>query len=73
MLRRTVRWGKRWKCWKTIPTFARTAWRLEIWWSSVTPVTTISPLSWRSRRLIVRRKVDLAEPDGPKTTTVSPW
>ena len=37
------------------------------------PSMLIVPLSMVSSRLIVRHSVDLPEPDGPMTTTTSPW
>ncbi len=38
-----------------------------------TPNTRTDPASGSSRRLIVRRSVDLPDPDGPKITKCSPW
>ena len=38
-----------------------------------TPSTTIRPFEIGSSRLIVRSSVDLPEPDGPQTTTTSPF
>src|SRR3990170_4862548 len=67
-----VRWGKRLKDWKTIPTSLRTASTLRMSSLSSIPSTTTRPRLCRSRRLMQRIIVDLPEPEGPATTTPSP-
>ena len=68
----TVRCGNRLNCWKTMPVSRRIASMLRMSLVSSMPSTMISPCWCSSSRLIVRMKVDLPEPDGPKTTTTSP-
>src|SRR5699024_8319082 len=69
---RIVLWEKRLKDWKTIPTSARRRARARPSsgrsWLSI----MIEPDSNVSRRLMVRHRVDLPEPEGPITTTTSP-
>ena len=73
MLRRMVICGKRLKCWNTMPIFCR--WRLMLQLLSVisTPLNRMRPPVGTSSRLRQRRNVDLPEPDGPMTTTTSPF
>ena len=68
----TVRCGKRFKLWNTMPTSQRTAMALRSSASKV-PLTVMWPLSWPSSPLMQRIIVDLPEPEGPQTTNFSPW
>ena len=73
MLSRIVRWGKRLKCWKTMPISLRT--RFFVLSSALTmsiPSKIIEPSVGCSRRFMHRRNVDLPPPDGPIITTTSP-
>ena len=70
-LSRTVRWGKRLNCWKTMPVSRRISWMLRTSRVSSTPSTTMRPSSCSSSRLMQRIIVDLPDPDGPMTTTTS--
>jgi hypothetical protein len=72
MFSSTVRCGKRLNCWKTMPISIRTRSMSRTSCESRVPSTMISPRWCSSNRLIVRMKVDLPEPDGPKITTTSP-
>ena len=66
----TVRWGKRLKCWNTMPIFWRTA---SMWSSSTsTPSNLMLPPVGISSRFRQRRKVDLPQPEGPMRQTTSP-
>ncbi len=56
-----------------MPTSLRMASMLRTSSVSSMPSTMISPFWWFSSRLMVRMKVDLPEPDGPKITTTSPF
>ena len=69
---RIVLWAKRLKLWKTMPTSARSEARALPSCGSAVPSRVIVPSSMVSRRLIVRHRVDLPDPDGPITTTTSP-
>ena len=73
MLSSTVRCGNRLNCWKTIPVSRRMASMLRMSLVISIPSTTILPSWCSSRRLIVRMKVLLPLPEGPKTTITSPF
>ena len=75
-------WGKRLKCWNTIPIFWRCSSILSFtilpsalrtfFLVMSTPLKTMEPPVGSSIRLRERRKVDLPEPEGPMTTITSP-
>ena len=69
----TVLWGKRLKCWNTMPIFCR--WRLMSTDLSArsTPSKMICPAVGSSSRFSDRSSVDLPEPEGPIMATTSPW
>ncbi|KWV89560.1 hypothetical protein PFLmoz3_00673 [Pseudomonas fluorescens] len=82
MFSQAVRWGNRLKFWNTKPTSIR---RLRISRSvssksrsplrrypTYSPSMVICPLSIFSKWLMVRSKVDLPEPDGPRITVTLP-
>ena len=67
------RWGNNSKCWNTIPTLARNlakSVRLSLTFISF---TRISPCCIGSKPLTVLISVDLPDPEGPQTTTTSPF
>src|SRR3984893_1778206 len=69
----TVRCGNRLNCWNTMPTSRRI---VSIFLTSAvnsTPATMIWPCWCSSKRLMQRIIVDLPEPEGPQTTTRSPF
>jgi hypothetical protein len=68
----TLRCGNSSKCWKTMPTRARSLGRFVFGFTSEIPSTTMSPCWIGSSALTVLISVDLPEPDGPQTTTTSP-
>ncbi len=61
------------ECWNTIPTRERSFARLVFLSLTTIPSTVISPCCTGSRPLTVLISVDLPEPDGPQTTTTSPF
>lgn len=61
------------KCWNTIPTRERSFARSVFLSLTTIPSTVISPCCTGSRPLTVLISVDLPEPDGPQTTTTSPF
>ena len=69
----TVRCGNSSKCWNTMPTRERSLGRLVLLSAMETPSTTMSPFWNGSSALTVLISVDLPEPDGPQTTTTSPF
>ena len=69
----TLRWGNSSKCWNTIPTRLRSLGRSVRGSAIETPSTRTSPFWKGSRALTVLIKVDLPDPDGPHTTTTSPF
>ena len=82
MLSIMVMWGKRLKCWNTMPIF----WRCSSMFTFTilpsaffifflvmsTPSKRMEPPVGSSSRFRLRRNVDLPEPEGPMTTTTSP-
>ncbi len=82
MLSMMVMWGKRLKCWNTMPIFWR-CWSMStftvlpsaffIFFLVIsTPLKMMEPPVGSSSRFRLRRKVDLPEPEGPMTTMTSP-
>jgi hypothetical protein len=69
----TDRWGNSSKCWNTMPTRLRSLGRLVLGSAMDTPSTTMSPFWKGSSAFTVLMSVDLPEPDGPHTTTTSPF
>ena len=69
----TVRCGNSSKCWNTMPTRERSLGRLVFGSVIEMPSTTMSPFWNGSSALTVLISVDLPEPDGPQTTTTSPF
>src|SRR5579859_7090685 len=69
----TVRCGNRLNCWNTMPTSRRIASMFLRFAVSSMPSTMIWPFWCSSSRLMQRIAVDLPEPDGPQTTTRSPF
>jgi len=69
----TDRCGNNSKCWKTMPTRLRSLGRLVFGSVRLMPSTTISPFWNGSSALTVLISVDLPLPDGPQTTTTSPF
>lgn len=67
------RCGNSSKCWNTIPTFERSFDRFVFLSPTDWPFTRISPCWNGSRPFTVLISVDLPEPDGPHTTTTSPF
>mgnify|MGYP000098949387 CR=1 FL=1 len=65
--------GNNSKCWNTMPTWLRNLGRLVLGSASEMPSTTMSPFWNGSSALTVLISVDLPEPDGPQTTTTSPF
>lgn len=65
--------GNNSKCWNTIPTRERSFARSVFLSLTTMPSTVISPCCTGSRPLTVLISVDLPEPDGPQTTTTSPF
>ena len=72
MFLRMVMFGKRLKCWNTMPIFWRILLMSVLGSVMETPSKRISPEVGVSRRFRQRRNVDLPEPEGPMTTTFSP-
>ena len=70
---RMERCGKSSKCWNTMPTRLRSWGRFVFGSPTEMPSTMISPFWKGSRALTVLMRVDLPEPDGPQTTTTSPF
>src|SRR5215212_3683687 len=68
----TVLWANRLNCWKTMPTSDRSRARARPSAGRGSPWRRMVPSSIGSRRLMVRHRVDLPEPEGPTTTTTSP-
>jgi hypothetical protein len=68
----TVKWGKRLKCWNTMPTSRRTSAMFLMSLVSSMSLTTIWPCWCSSSRLMQRIRVDLPEPEGPQITMRSP-
>src|SRR5207248_11237635 len=64
--------GNNSKCWKTMPTRARSFGRSVFGSLSLMPSTTIWPFWNGSSALTHLISVDLPDPDGPHTTTTSP-
>jgi hypothetical protein len=71
MFSRIVRCGNRLKDWKTMPVSRRISWMSLRSSDSSVPSTMMRPRSCCSRRLMQRISVDLPDPEGPATTTVS--
>jgi hypothetical protein len=72
-LSKTVICGNNSKCWNTIPTRERNFARSVFESFNAVPSTTILP-SWNgSNAFTVLISVDLPEPEGPHTTTTSPF
>jgi len=69
----TDRCGNSSKCWNTMPTRLRSLGRSVLGSCTGTPSTVISPFWKGSRALMVLMRVDLPEPEGPQTTTTSPF
>ena len=69
----TDRCGKSSKCWNTMPTRERSLGRFVLGSAMEMPSTTMSPFWKGSSALTVLISVDLPEPDGPQTTTTSPF
>ena len=69
----TVRWGNSSKCWNTMPTRERSFGRFVFGSAIEMPSTTMSPFWNGSSAFTVLMRVDLPEPDGPQTTTTSPF
>src|SRR5690349_21627093 len=68
----TVRWGKAFHCWKTMPIFCRSRLRsVALSWTS-TPSTRMLPFWIGSRPLMHISRVDLPEPEPPMIDTTSP-
>src|SRR4051812_39575960 len=65
--------GKSSKCWNTMPTRARSFGRLVLGSPTATPSTRISPFWNGSSALTHLMSVDLPLPEGPQTTTTSPF
>ncbi len=68
-----LRWGNSSKCWNTMPTRERSLGRLVFGSAMEVPSTTMSPFWKGSSALTHLIRVDLPEPDGPQTTTTSPF
>jgi len=68
-----VMWGNSSKCWNTMPTWERSLERLVLGSPTEVPFTTMSPCWKGSRPLTHLIRVDLPEPEGPQTTTTSPF
>ena len=73
MFSNTVKCGYKLKCWNTKPTSVRILFKSVLESATFTPSTQISPLSIFSNWFTVRISVDLPLPEGPHTTTTSPW
>src|SRR5262245_12409497 len=73
MLSTTLMCGNSSKCWKTIPICARRRVRLVLGSPTEMPLTRTSPFWNGSSPLTVLIRVLLPEPDGPHTTTTSPF
>src|SRR6185503_17736343 len=69
----TVRCGNSSKCWNTMPTRERSLGRLVFGSEIEVPSTTMSPFWNGSSAFTVLISVDLPDPDGPQTTTTSPF
>ena len=69
----TVMWGNSSKCWNTMPTWERSFGRSVFGSPTGVPFTWISPFWNGSRPLTHLMSVDLPEPEGPHTTTTSPF
>src|SRR5664279_3354641 len=69
----TVRCGNSSKCWNTMPTRERSFGRFVFGSAMETPSTTMSPFWNGSSAFTVLMSVDFPEPDGPQTTTTSPF
>ncbi len=61
------------KCWKTIPTCARSFGRSVFGAPTEIPFTTISPCWKVSSPFTHLMSVDLPDPEGPQTTITSPF
>ena len=70
----TRRWASSPKCWNTIETVWRRSSRSSDWSAAMTscPVMWMLPAVGSIRRISVRTRVDLPEPDRPMTTNTSP-
>src|SRR5690606_32030581 len=69
----TVRCGKAFHCWNTIPILRRSLLRsVVLAWTSI-PSTRMRPESIGSSPLMQVRSVDLPEPDPPMTVSTSPF
>ena len=65
--------GKSSKFWNTMPMWARSFGRSVFGSPTETPFTRISPFWKGSSPLTVLMRVDLPDPEGPQTTTTSPF
>ena len=72
MFPRTVLWGKRLKCWNTMPIFSRSLLMSVCLSVTSSPSTIIVPSVAVSSWFRHRRNVDLPLPEGPRSTTTSP-
>src|SRR5580704_5120332 len=67
------RCGNSSKCWNTMPTRARSFGKLVLGSPTEMPSTTICPFWNGSSALTHLISVDFPDPDGPQTTTTSPF
>ena len=67
------RCGNSSKCWNTIPTRERSLARSVFLSFTTVPSTVMTPCCTGSNPFTVLISVDLPEPDGPQTTTTSPF